>query len=368
MSAASSERPSEPPSGAVTGTASGTASGPASGPARSPVQQVALGPEEAGQRVDRVLARLLPGVPRTRLFRLIRKGEVRVNGKRTSPEARVAEGDVLRVPPVRERTVEEQETAARTVPATLIAAIEAAIILQNERILILDKPSGVAVHGGSGLSFGVIEALRASRPEEYLELAHRLDRDTSGVLMIARKSSALRALHALLRDGQVHKSYLVLVKGRWELGNKRINVPLNTEGRVGGERTVRADAHGKEAITDFKLIQQFGPRASLLEATLHTGRTHQIRVHAAYAGHPVAGDEKYGDAEFNQLLKELGLKRMFLHAHSCAFEWPEGGEVNVNAPLPEVLRATLDRLAESGKGGKARSSGPGSRDRRRERR
>ncbi|HTP39749.1 MAG TPA: RluA family pseudouridine synthase [Steroidobacteraceae bacterium] len=343
--------------------------GPAAGAeGRSTVRQLPLGPEEAGQRVDRVLARLLPDVPRTRLFRLIRKGEVRVNGKRTSPEARVAAGDVLRVPPVRERTAEEQEAAARTVPASLIAAIEGAVILQNEKLLVLDKPAGVAVHGGSGMSFGVIEALRASRPDEYLELAHRLDRDTSGVLLIARRNSALRTLHALLREGRVHKRYLVLVKGRWELGNKRIDVPLNTEGRVGGERTVRADAHGKAAITDFRLVQQFGARASLLEATLHTGRTHQIRVHAAYAGHPVAGDEKYGDADFNQQLRELGLRRMFLHAQGSAFDWPEGGAVDVNAPLPDALRLTLDQLGEgAGGAGRAGRPKPGARDRRRTR-
>jgi len=230
------------------------------------------------------------------------------------------------------------------VPRSLIEQLEQAIIYEDERLLALDKPAGVAVHGGSGLSFGVIEALRASRPDETLELAHRLDRDTSGCLMIARTPAALRTLHALLRDGAVEKKYLVLVNGRWQLGHKKIDVPLRTDTRVGGERTVKAAAGGKEALTEFRLIDSFGARASLLEATLHTGRTHQIRVHAAYCGHPVAGDDKYGDAEANAWLRERGLTRMFLHAHSCAFAWPNGAEMNLSAPLPPALRAVLDAL------------------------
>ncbi|MFT3905709.1 MAG: RluA family pseudouridine synthase [Steroidobacteraceae bacterium] len=312
--------------------------------ARSAVRQVPVGAEDAGQRLDKVLARLLPGIPRTRVFRLIRKGEVRLNGKRTTPQARVAEGDVVRVPPVREATAEEL-AAPRRVPATLIEQIERAIIHQDDKVLVLDKPAGVAVHGGSGLSFGVIEALRSSRPQETLELAHRLDRDTSGVLLVARRNSALRTLHALLREGAVTKSYLVLVKGRWELGHKQIDAPLDTEARVGGERTVRVAAHGKQALTDFRLVQQFGPHASLLEATILTGRTHQIRVHAAYAGHPVAGDEKYGDETFNAQMQALGLTRMFLHAHSCSLQWPGAGGLDVSAPLPDALKAALDALS-----------------------
>lgn len=330
---------------------------------RSAVRQATVSPEEAGQRLDRVLGKWLPGVPRTRVFRLIRKGEVRLNGKRTAPDARVASGDVVRVPPVREPTPEEA-AAPRRVPASLIATIEDAIVYEDPRVLALDKPAGVAVHGGSGLSFGVIEALRAARPHETLELAHRLDRDTSGVLLVARKASALRTLHALLREGAVKKRYLVLVRGRWELGNKQIDAPLDTEARVGGERTVRVAAHGKQALTEFRLVQQFGPRASLLEATILTGRTHQIRVHAAYAGHPVAGDEKYGDQEFNSLLRDLGLDRMFLHAHSCAFEWPDGGELDVNTPLPDTLKAVLDRLSDAATSrGRSRAT-PGGRPRR----
>jgi 23S rRNA pseudouridine955/2504/2580 synthase len=315
---------------------------------RSKVQQHLVDDTHAGQRLDRALGTLLPGVPRTRIFRLIRKGEVRVNGKRAAPEQRLLAGDMVRVPPVREHS----ETAVRVaaggnprVPVALRTLINRAIIHEDERLLVLDKPAGVAVHGGSGLSFGVIEALRDLRPDETLELAHRLDRDTSGCLLVARKPAALRTLHALLRDGLVQKSYLTLVAGRWELGHKKIDVPLLTNTRVGGERTVRAGVGGKAALTEFRLIEQIAGRASLLEATLHTGRTHQIRVHAAYCQHPVAGDEKYGDAEFNAELRALGLTRMFLHAHSCSFTWPGGSEVNISVPLPAELKAVIDSLA-----------------------
>jgi 23S rRNA pseudouridine955/2504/2580 synthase len=326
-----------------------TESAAAARPAATRVRRVAVGPEEAGQRLDRLLGTLLPGVPKTRIFRLIRRGEVRVNGGRARPEQRLAAGDELRVPPVREMAELPSADAGGApgprVPATLTAAVEKAVIHEEEKFLALDKPAGLAVHGGSGLSFGVIEVLRASRPQETLELAHRLDRDTSGILLVARRPSALRTLHALLREGAVEKRYLVLVRGRWELGHKMIDVPLRTDTRVGGERTVRAHASGKAARTEFRLIEQFGARASLLEATLHTGRTHQIRVHAAHCGHPVAGDPKYGDADFNAALRELGLKRMFLHAHSCGFAWPGGAEVSLSAPLPAALKDVLDQLA-----------------------
>jgi 23S rRNA pseudouridine955/2504/2580 synthase len=297
--------------------------------------------ESQGQRLDKALGRLLEGVPRTRLFRLIRRGEVRVNGRRASPEQRLESGDVLRLPPVREALPD----APRRAPAAMVAAVEAAIIHEDERILVLDKPSGIAVHGGSGLSFGIIEALRASRPAETLELAHRLDRDTSGILLVARRSSALRELHALLRDGAVQKSYLALVAGRWQLGHKRVDAPLRTDLRVGGERTVRVHASGKAALTEFKPIESFGPKATLLEARLHTGRTHQIRVHAAHCGHPVALDTKYGDEVFNEKLRARGLTRMFLHAHRCSFVWPSGLEQSLNAPLPDALRSVLDSLS-----------------------
>ena len=220
-------------------------------------------------------------------------------------------------------------------------------VYEDPRLLVIDKPAGVAVHGGSGVSFGVIEALRAARPDETLELVHRIDRDTSGILLVARKPATLRALHALLREGQVEKKYLALVKGKWELGQKRIDVPLRTDIRVGGERTVKAHESGKEAVSVFRPVQFFGKRASLVEVSLETGRTHQIRVHAAHAGYPLAGDEKYGEEEFNEKMKAAGLTRMFLHAHQVGFTWPDSGvEFSVNAPLPADLAAVVDALAE----------------------
>ena len=325
---------------------------------RSTVRQHLVAPEEAGQRLDKLLAQLLPGVPRARLFRLIRKGEVRVNGKRSSPENRVLAGDRVRVPPVHERSEMAEVVASggrARVPPALIARVNGAIVHQDERLLALDKPSGLAVHGGSGLSYGVIEALRAARPEETLELAHRLDRDTSGILLVARKGAALRTLHAMLREGRIEKRYLALVIGRWELGRKLIAAPLHTDARVGGERTVRVGEGGKAARTRFQLVQQFGARASLVEATLETGRTHQIRVHAAYCGHPIAGDAKYGDLAANAALRELGLKRLFLHAHSVSFDWPQGGAVHLSAPLPADLKSVLDALSVRAPGSRTRA-------------
>jgi 23S rRNA pseudouridine955/2504/2580 synthase len=324
--------------------------------ARSSVQQHLIAEEDAGQRLDKVLSGLLPAVPRTRIFRLIRKGEVRVNGKRARPEQRLMGGDRVRVPPVHERSLSAQSVSTggvARVPPPLIDRVLASIIHEDERVLVLDKPSGLAVHGGSGLTYGVIEALRAARPAETLELAHRLDRDTSGLLIIARKPAALRILHTLLREGAVQKSYLALVVGRWELGRKLINAPLQTDARVSGERTVRVGEGGKSARTQFKLVQQYGAHASLLEATLETGRTHQIRVHAAYCGHPVAGDVKYGDAAANAALRAAGLHRMFLHAHSVSFEWPQGGGLTLSSPLPAELKAVLDQLSSAASGSRA---------------
>ena len=310
---------------------------------RSAIRHVEIDAETQGLRLDKLLGQLLVGVPRTRIFRLIRRGEVRVNGRRAGPEQRLILGDSVRVPPVREAEPVVPGAPPR-VPPGLIRAVERAIVHEDERLLVLDKPSGLAVHGGSGLSFGVIEALRASRPAETLELCHRLDRDTSGCLLIARRGAALRTLHALLRQGSVQKKYLTLLSGRWKLGRKRVDAPLRTDLRVGGERTVKVDERGKEALTEFKPVQHYGSRATLMEVTLRTGRTHQIRVHAAWCGHPVLGDEKYGAEAANAELASLGLHRMFLHAHSLAFSWPGGGAESFSAPLPAVLHAVLDRL------------------------
>ena len=304
---------------------------------------------EAGQRLDKYLARRLGDVPRTRIFRIIRRGEVRVNGRRVGPEVRLSANDKVRVPPLWEQPEEGVGRVQRGPPAAMLDAVARAIVQETDRLLVLDKPAGIAVHGGSGISFGVIEALRALKPDEPLELVHRLDRDTSGCLLVARDAATLRTVHALLREGECEKRYMVVVRGKWELGQKRIDVPLRTDTRVGGERTVRADAGGKPSISEFRPVQFFGKLATQMEVALHTGRTHQIRVHAAYAGHPVAGDEKYGDAKFNARMRELGLTRMFLHAHSMSFEWPQGGTFSASAPLPPDLAAVLDHLPTKNK-------------------
>jgi 23S rRNA pseudouridine955/2504/2580 synthase len=311
---------------------------------RTGVQHFEVTDEQAGQRLDNYLQRRLGTIPRSRIYRLIRKGEVRVNGHRVGPELRLQLHDRIRIPPVR---IMPRQAGARP-SEDLTARIQRAIIQEDDSLIVLDKPAGIAVHGGSGVSFGVIEALRAARPGEPLELVHRLDRDTSGCLLIARRTAALRELHALMRANALEKRYLVLVRGKWDLGAKRIDVPLRTDTRVGGERTVRAGASGKASVSDFRPVQFFGRTATLMEVTLHTGRTHQIRVHAAHAGHPVAGDEKYGDATFNESMRDLGLRRMFLHAHSLSFSWPRGGEFSINTPLPAELAALVDVLGARG--------------------
>jgi len=308
---------------------------------RTSVQNLEVSPEEAGQRLDNFVRKRLGDVPRSRIYRVIRKGEVRVNGRRAGPATRLNAQDRIRLPPVR-----VLPAATPKVPAAgLLSRIRDAVIYEDRHLLVLDKPAGVAVHGGSGVSAGVIEALRALRPEESLELVHRLDRDTSGCLLVARDAATLRTLHALLREEGFEKRYLALLKGKWDLGEKRIAVPLRTDTRVGGERTVRADASGKPSTSRFRPVQFLGRIATLVEVDLDTGRTHQIRVHAAHAGHPVAGDEKYGDGDFNRALRALGLTRMFLHASSVGFTWPRGAPFSVNTPLPAELAAVLEKLA-----------------------
>jgi 23S rRNA pseudouridine955/2504/2580 synthase len=308
---------------------------------RTQVQHLTVGPGGAGQRLDNFIQKHLGDVPRSRVYRVIRKGEVRVNGRRAGPATRLKAEDRIRIPPVRVLPPSQIGRPA----ADLLARIRSGIVHEDPRLLVLDKPAGIAVHGGSGVSSGVIEALRALRPEESLELVHRLDRDTSGCLLVARDTGTLRTLHALLREEGFEKRYLALLKGKWELGEKRIDVPLRTDTRVGGERTVRADASGKPSTSRFRPVQFFGRSATLVEVQLDTGRTHQIRVHAAHAGHPVAGDAKYGDESFNRALRTLGLTRMFLHASSVSFSWPQGGEFSFNTPLPAELAAVLEKLA-----------------------
>jgi 23S rRNA pseudouridine955/2504/2580 synthase len=294
-----------------------------------------------GQRIDNFLLRHLKGAPRTLIYRLLRKGQVRVNKGRVKPTYKLMPGDQVRIPPV--RLAEPAEKAAPTDRQR--DEILNAILYEDERLIVVDKPSGWAVHGGSGISLGVIEALRAARPEvKQLELAHRLDRDTSGCLMLAKKRSALRILQELQRRGGIEKRYLALLAGRWRKGQVKVDAPLRKNTLAGGERIVRVDPTGKPSRTFFKVVKKLG-EATLVEATLDTGRTHQIRVHAAYLGTPILGDPKYGDAEANKRLRALGLRRLFLHAHSLAFTWPDTGrKFTLRAPLPPELQGVIEKL------------------------
>lgn len=311
-----------------------------------PLRQVThldAGEGDAGQRIDNFLIRVLKDAPRTLVYRILRSGEVRVNSGRVRPDYRLQLGDRVRVPPVKLKPREASNTPSKSLRELLAASV----IHEDRELLVVNKPAGVAVHGGSGLTHGVIETFRALHPElKELELAHRLDRDTSGCLLIAKRRSVLRQLHAALREREMGKRYYALVVGRWPYGVKTIDLPLLTHQKQGGERMVRVHPEGQQAQTTFKPVRQFGKLATLLDVSLGTGRTHQIRVHAAHAGHPVAGDDKYGDRQRDALLKPFGLKRMFLHAHSLTFLHPGSGEpFTVTAPLSRELQEVLDRLA-----------------------
>ena len=314
---------------------------------------LAIDEESAGQRLDNFLMRHLKGVPKTHIYRIIRSGEVRVNKGRAAADTRVELGDVVRLPPVRvsERMAEKAEAMA---VATTVAGSRAAparefpIVFEDEHVLAIDKPAGVAVHGGSGVSFGVIEQLRIARPQaKFLELVHRLDRDTSGILLIAKKRSALKHLQDQFRERETGKTYLALVLGTWPAKLKVIDAPLhkylltNADGSE-GERRVKVvakdDPDGMRSITLVKVAQQLKDHA-LLEVTIKTGRTHQIRVHLASLGHPIAGDDKYGNFEVNKALAKAGLKRMFLHAWRLSFNHPATSDrVELMAVLPPELR------------------------------
>jgi 23S rRNA pseudouridine955/2504/2580 synthase len=303
-------------------------------------RQKAIDEESAGQRLDNFLLGELKGVPRSHVYRLIRSGQVRVNSGRVTPKYRLRAGDRVRVPPVATRPGQPPVLNVQT-----LDWLAQRVVFEDERLLVLDKPAGFAVHGGSSISLGCIEALRLLRPEiKDLELAHRLDRGTSGCLLLAKRRSGLRLLHGLLREGQVEKRYLALVKGLWPDTVTQIDAPLVTR-RVGGEARVKVDASGKVAQSSFRLLDSYGKLVSLLEVSIATGRTHQIRVHAAHRGHPVAGDERYGDKEFNAALAAYGLRRMFLHAHSVSFVWPDTAEkFSLSLPLPQDLKDALSAL------------------------
>lgn len=310
---------------------------------RARVRKVVITADTAGQRVDNFLQRELKGVPKSRVYRLLRKGEVRVNGRRIDAAYRLGEGDEVRVPPV--RTSEPAEPVRP--PDRLLQELQQRIIYEDDRLLVLDKPPGLAVHGGSGLQFGLIEALRALRPKApFLELVHRLDRETSGCLVVAKKRSALREMHELLRTGRVEKRYLTLLLGRLPRGVVPVEAPLDSGHKQGGERVVRVASSGKAARTVFRTVARYGGY-TLAEADIATGRTHQIRVHAAHLGYPVLGDARYGDKDANQALRKVGLRRLFLHAQSLEFDWGDGRPpLSVSTPLSEDLRRVLAVLEE----------------------
>lgn len=304
------------------------------------VGAIEVGERNAGQRVDNYLLAVLKGVPRSRIYRLLRKGEVRVNRRRVRPDYRLAAGDLVRLPPVRSAA----PRSAPQVSEALRADLEARIVVRGRGWLVIDKPAGIAVHGGSGLALGIIEALRVLYPHQSLDLVHRLDRETSGCLLVASARSALVGLQAQMRGGRVEKRYRLLVAGRWPRELREVNAPLRKNTLSSGERMVTADASGKSALTHFR-VEGYLPGHTLLEARLGTGRTHQIRVHCQLMGHPIAGDGKYGDRDVNRALRALGLRRLFLHAAALDFEEPGGAAVRCRAPLPGDLEQLLERLA-----------------------
>lgn len=305
------------------------------------VQQLTVTEEEVGQRLDNYLIRILKGAPKSLIYRIIRKGEVRINKGRAKPDRKLAAGDVVRVPPVRVTEPTETPNPGKG----LRHAIESAIIYESKELLVVNKPSGLAVHGGSGISLGLIESLRAMYGDSvYLELVHRLDRDTSGCVMVAKKRSMLRYLQNLLvTQHGIDKRYLALVAGHWSKRKTLINAPLRKNELQSGERVVRVSEEGKPSKTEFRLVERYDDY-TLVEAKPITGRTHQIRVHAQHAGHPLIGDDKYGDEETNKLMKRKGVKRLFLHAASLRVKMPDDTTLLIEAPLPNDLATALKGL------------------------
>jgi 23S rRNA pseudouridine955/2504/2580 synthase len=293
-----------------------------------------------GQRIDNFLLRALKGVPKSHVYRILRSGEVRVNGGRADPTRRLIPGDRLRIPPLR-----TPDPAAQTEVPARPMDLMAHVLHEDAALLVIAKPAGVAVHGGSGIAAGVIESLRVERPElRFLELVHRLDRDTSGVLLLAKKRSALTALHAQIRDGQVDKRYLALALGEWSTERQSVRAALERHVLDNGDRRVTVAKDGQAARTDFRRVEVVGG-LTLVEARLFTGRTHQIRVHLAHLGTPVVGDEKYGDFDANRAWARRGLKRMFLHARRLGITHPAtGAPIAFEAPLPAELKRFVDRL------------------------
>ncbi len=309
------------------------------GNAAGAVRKVAIDAAAAGQRIDNFLRRELPGVPKSRVYRLLRRGEVRINGGRVRADYRLQEGDTVRIPPARLRP------PGAAAPERQALELAGRVLFEDRDVLVIDKPAGTAVHGGSGVSHGVIELLRQARPDiPQLSLVHRLDRETSGCLVLAKKRSVLRRLHEIFRARKVEKNYLALVAGDWQHGERLVEAKLLVRHREGGERHVIVSEEGKRAATRFRLSRSYGAW-SLLQCEPATGRTHQIRVHAAHAGHPIVVDERYGDPAANDAARALGLRRLFLHAQSIAFPDESGNELHFTAPLAEDLERFLQSIA-----------------------
>jgi len=313
-------------------------------PGHPGVQHVEIDASSHGQRLDNFLMKQLKGVPKTLIYRILRKGEVRVNSKRAKPMQKLQTGDMIRIPPVRFESREDGAMPGRGLQKLL----RESIIFEDDYLLAINKPSGIAVHGGSGLKLGLIESLRAMEVGgKYLELAHRLDRETSGCLLLAKKRSTLVELHKMLRDGEAEKTYQALVAGKWSKRVKTIDAPLKKNSVSSGERMVRVEEAGKASITHFSIAKEF-QKATLLNVKLDTGRTHQIRVHTQLAGHPVLGDDKYGSKEDLALAKTLGCKRMFLHAQKLCIRHPESGQLlELISPLPDDLETVLKKLNQA---------------------
>ena len=307
------------------------------------VQFIEINDDVAGQRIDNFLRNRLKNVPKSMIYRILRKGEVRVNKKRIKPEYKLQDGDLVRVPPV--TVPEKEEQAPISTKLDKVAALESCIIYEDDHMLILNKPSGTAVHGGSGLKFGAIEALRALRPDaRFLELVHRIDRDTSGILLIAKKRSALRKLQEQFRNKTVQKYYFALVMGEWKASCKQVTAPL-LKNEVNS--IVRVNPNGKPSDTRFKVLERLD-QATLIQASPVTGRTHQIRVHCQYTGHPIAWDDRYGDPRFDAFTKKVGLDRLFLHAANIKFTHPGTEEaMDISAPMESKLQNAVAKLRKS---------------------
>jgi 23S rRNA pseudouridine955/2504/2580 synthase len=329
----------KPPSGAKDQEIAGTT--------MTQVRKIVIDAERAGQRIDNFLRGELPGVPKGRVYRLLRKGEVRINGGRIRAEYKLEEGDEVRIPPARIRA--EGAPPSEKMATDMLDRV----VYEDKRLLVLNKPTGIAVHGGSGVSHGVIELLRYARPDlKDLALVHRIDRETSGCLVMAKRRSALRDLHERFRQGKVEKNYLALVVGNWQLGDQLIDVPLHVHNRQNGERHVVANSQlGKSAQTKVSLSRKYD-KYSLLQCAPITGRTHQIRVHLDHTEFPILGDQRYGDDAENATAKKLGLKRLFLHAQSISFADDSGNDLHFTAPLAEDLERFLSSVIPRSKKGR----------------